>query len=456
MKSLFWRIFVLSWIAMAVVGAGFSLLVATSYPTERMDRRMQRMVAAFGLHGEEVLRVRARAGEAAAEAYLRAVAADLQDNLWIFEGDALRYASDPDGEPVEPEPEVPRLVSQATPEGYREREPDMERFAISLRDEAGRPTAWTLVGVNPRPSPVQRVLEREAQRLVLIVVVAGLVSLLLARFLSRPLLKLRKATARIAQGDLSVRVTPELGRAGGELLALGRDFDAMAERLEAILESQKRLLRDVSHELRSPLTRLQAAIVLSAHRGGLDALDRERIEREIRRMDALIGDILRYSRLEDSASIARRLVRLEEVLREITEDARVEADSRGVRVELHAPSGLRVVGDPDLLHSAFENLVRNAVRHCATGGIVAIVATAGAQIRVEVLDAGPGVPEELLERIFEPWFRVPGATGPGTGTGLGLAIARRVFAMHGGSVVARRRAQGGLALDVHLPAADLT
>ncbi|MBV6415524.1 MAG: Adaptive-response sensory-kinase SasA [Steroidobacteraceae bacterium] len=277
-----------------------------------------------------------------------------------------------------------------------------------------------------------------------------------ARALTRPITELQLAVRGLASGHAEARVPARITARSDELGALATDFNAMADRLERLLEHRQRLLRDVSHELRSPLTRLQAAIVLSAHRGGLDALDRERIEREIRRMDALIGDILRYSRLEDSASIARRLVRLEEVLREITEDARVEADSRGVRVELHAPSGLRVVGDPDLLHSAFENLVRNAVRHCATGGIVAIVATAGAQIRVEVLDAGPGVPEELLERIFEPWFRVPGATGPGTGTGLGLAIARRVFAMHGGSVVARRRAQGGLALDVHLPAADLT
>ncbi len=199
--------------------------------------------------------------------------------------------------------------------------------------------------------------------------------------------------------------------------------------------------------------------MLSAHRNELATVDRERIEREIRRMDALIGDILRYSRLDDTASLVRRLVRLDDLLREIAEDARVEAAARDVDVQLRADPGLLVVGDPDLLHSAFENLVRNAVRHSAAGGRVEIVAKAGEDIRVDVLDAGPGVPEDLLERIFEPWFRVPGNTTPAgrsSGTGLGLAIARRVFTLHDGRVQARRRVEGGLAIEVHLPVADIT
>jgi two-component system sensor histidine kinase CpxA len=190
----------------------------------------------------------------------------------------------------------------------------------------------------------------------------------------------------------------------------------------------------------------------------VSALDRERIDREIRRMDVLIGDILRYSRLDDTASMTRRLVRTEDLLREIAQDAEVEAARSGVRLQLQVASDLYVVGDPDLLHSAFENLVRNAIRHSPADGLVEVTAVAGEDIHVEILDSGPGVPEQFLERIFEPWFRVPrpGVAGGPTGTGLGLAIARRVFTLHGGRVLARRRPAGGLVLEVRLPAAQVS
>ncbi|MEZ5533625.1 MAG: ATP-binding protein [Steroidobacteraceae bacterium] len=289
--------------------------------------------------------------------------------------------------------------------------------------------------------------------------VIGAAAWIVARALTRPIMELQLAVRGLASGHVEARVPARIAARSDELGALATDFNAMAGRLEHLLEQRQRLLRDVSHELRSPLTRLQAAIVLSAHRNELATVDRERIEREIRRMDALIGDILRYSRLDDTASLVRRLVRLDDLLREIAEDARVEAAARDVDVHLRADPGLLVVGDPDLLHSAFENLVRNAVRHSAAGGRVEIVAKAGEDIRVDVLDAGPGVPEDLLERIFEPWFRVPGNTTPAgrsSGTGLGLAIARRVFTLHDGRVQARRRVEGGLAIEVHLPVADIT
>ena len=282
---------------------------------------------------------------------------------------------------------------------------------------------------------------------------------LVARTLTRPLMELQHAVRGLASGQVDARVPARIAGRADEIGALATDFNVMADRLANLLEYRQRLLRDVSHELRSPLTRLQAATVLSAHREGVSALDRERIEHEIRRMDVLIGDILRYSRLDDATSMTRRLVRLDEVLREIVQDAGIEAAAKGVRLALRTAPGLLVVGDPELLHSAFENLTRNAVRHSSTEGLVEIVATAGEEIHVAVLDSGPGVPAEYLERIFEPWFRVPrpgAAPAAPTGTGLGLAIARRIFALHGGRVVARRRPEGGLVLEVNLPAAHVT
>lgn len=282
---------------------------------------------------------------------------------------------------------------------------------------------------------------------------------LVARALTRPIAELQLAARSLASGQVDARVPARIAQRSDELGALATDFNTMAERLAKLLEYRQRLLRDVSHELRSPLTRLQAAIVLSAHREGLDVVDRERIDREIRRMDMLIGDILRYSRLDDATSMTRRLVRLDALLSDIVQDAQIEAAGAGVRLQLQAASDLLVVGDPELLRSAFENLVRNAIRHGASGSHVEVVASAGEEIRIEVRDEGPGVPEQYLERIFEPWFRVPGtpsAAAPPAGTGLGLAIARRVFALHGGRIAARRRPGGGLALTVHLPAAHLS
>jgi len=280
-----------------------------------------------------------------------------------------------------------------------------------------------------------------------------------ARALTRPITELQIAARSLARGRVDARVPAHITRRTDELGALATDFNAMADRLATLLEYRQRLLRDVSHELRSPLTRLQAATVLSAHREGVSALDRERIDREIRRMDVLIGDILRYARLDDTAAMTRRLVRIDELLREIVQDAEIEATGAGIELQLRTAPDLLVVGDPGLLHSAFENLVRNAIRHSGKGGAVNVVAAPGEEIHVEILDAGPGVPEQYLERIFEPWFRVPRAEGappaPG-GTGLGLAIARRVFTLHGGWVVARRRPAGGLALNVGLPAAQVS
>lgn len=294
---------------------------------------------------------------------------------------------------------------------------------------------------------------------------------LVARALTRPITGLQLAVRSLASGRTEARVPARIAARRDELGALATDFNAMAGRLERLLEHREHLLRDVSHELRSPLTRLQAATVLAAHRGGLAPEDRERIEREIRRMDTLIGDILRYSRLGDAAAPVPRLVRVDELLRDVARDGELLAGGRGVMLRLETAPGLLAVGDPGLLRSAFDNLVRNAIRHSPPGGEVAIVATGGEEISVEVRDRGEGVPEEYLERIFEPWFRVPrvpaaaGAAGDGgfpgdgggpTAGGLGLAIARRVLRLHGGDLVARPRDGGGLTLAARLPPAQVS
>jgi len=221
-----------------------------------------------------------------------------------------------------------------------------------------------------------------------------------------------------------------------------------------LLASRSQLMGELSHELRSPLARLQAALALAAHRGSIADNEVRRIETEVQRMDQVIGDLLKFSRLDAAAPIQQRLVRIDELLQALTRDEELEAAGRDCRIDLHAPSGEPVVGDPELLRSGFENVLRNAIRYAPPKSAVTVELARSADFHaVTISDRGPGVPSAQLEQIFEPYVRVPDGTG---GTGLGLAIARRVFEAHGGSVTASLREGGGLCVRMQLPAARLS
>jgi two-component system sensor histidine kinase CpxA len=280
------------------------------------------------------------------------------------------------------------------------------------------------------------------------------VCFLLARYLSDPVRHLRAATRSIAAGDLRVRVSSLIGRRRDELALLAYDFDAMAERLRNLIESQRQLLRDVSHELRSPLARLQIALGLARRPNANLEQEFDRIEQETQRLDELIGEILSLSRLEDpSRELITEPVNLEELLEALAENARVEAEPRFVRVDLAVPSTLTVAGDRELLFRALENVVRNALSHAPNGSTVELSARAqGDEVIIRVSDQGAGVPADLLERIFEPFFRVGKARDRATGGhGIGLAITSRVVNLHAGNLRARNLPAGGLQVEIVLP-----
>jgi two-component system sensor histidine kinase CpxA len=287
--------------------------------------------------------------------------------------------------------------------------------------------------------------------------VIGTIAWLIARAFTRPIRELQLAARTIASGHVEARVPAAISTRRDELGTLAADFNSMASRIEALLASREQLMRELSHELRSPLTRLQAALALAGARQPLAAGDRERIELEISRMNRVIGDLLRYSRLDAAAEIARHLVRIDALLGELVRDEDVEAAARGCRLELAADRDLAVVGDPQLLRSGLENIVRNAIRFAPRGTTVEIEARrADGHVRIVTRDRGPGVPADQLERIFEPYVRVASAGTDAGGTGLGLAIARRVFALHDGDVRAAAREGGGLEVTVALPAAEMS
>lgn len=290
--------------------------------------------------------------------------------------------------------------------------------------------------------------------MLLLIVTSGLVCFGLARYLARPLREMRQATVRLARGDLRTRVGARVGRRHDEIGDLVRDFDAMATRIEALVDSQRQLLSDISHELRSPLARLQVALELTRRKAGVTAeADLDRIESEANRMNDLIGRVLVLARAEQSGEHVRRPVDLQSVVRHVAEDADYEAGRADESVAVHADADVVVPGDPELIASAIDNVVRNAVRHTNSGTTVEVVVTADDHDAVvTVRDYGAGVPESELERIFTPFHRLDAARHRDDGgTGLGLAIARRAMAVHGGHIAAVNAPDGGLLVTLRFP-----
>ncbi|MEG1328609.1 MAG: ATP-binding protein, partial [Janthinobacterium sp.] len=287
-----------------------------------------------------------------------------------------------------------------------------------------------------------------------------LFAFLLAWYFARPIRDLRQAFEAASHGNLAPRFHAS-GKRGDELTDLGRDFDRMTGRLRSLMDSQTRLLHDVSHELRSPLARLQAAIGLAHQQPEKMAASMQRIERESERMDKLIGELLTLSRLEAGAVQAgagqahSEDVGIADLVHDIVDDARYEARARLLGIDLAgdaATADAIVTGQPELLARAVENVVRNAVKHSPDGGTVDVeLSRQHDWLRIAVLDRGPGVASADLASIFQPFFRASNTQHSTDGHGLGLAIAQHVINAHGGRITASLRSGGGLCVEMLLP-----
>jgi two-component system, OmpR family, sensor histidine kinase CpxA len=279
--------------------------------------------------------------------------------------------------------------------------------------------------------------------------VSGGICYLLTRYLTAPVLRLRGAARRLAEGDLTARANDPRPRLD-EIGELVRDFNFMAGRVEGLVTSQRQLLSDISHELRSPLARVNATLGLARQRFGDDALF-DRIERDTGRLNELIGRLLTLARLDmTTASSDLRPTDLKALVSDIVADAQWEANERNCHVDLVSYDDCTLQANPDLLRSAAENVIRNAIRYTAPGTAVEVHLeclhreNSGAAL-IRVLDRGPGVPAAELSNIFRPFYRVADARDRTSGgVGLGLAIAERVAHVHGGSIRAENRDGGGL------------
>lgn len=456
MKSLLLRIFLWVWLTMAVVGA--ALVITSPFFTgsrpglERWQRDAQRQTG--------------RLMDAMSRRIAHAEADDLQGMRPQREhrgGPPDRgprmYLFDPDGRELfghVPPDEVVEIVRETreTGEGLSVRRGARYLQSRPVTDRNGMPLV--AVAEVRSPPPMIHLLEPGALawRLAVILVVVGALSWWLAWSLSSPVPPLRRAARALSGGNLGARVEDRVVRRRDELGELARDFNRMAERIEELLGSQRRLLRDVSHELRSPLARMQVALEL-ARTGGGEAVSApmDRIQREVGRLDALIAQLLLLERLRGGTPLEIGDLDVVRILAQVVDDAAFEAAAQGVQVRFVGGEPCRIRGEGELLHRSFDNFLRNAVHHSPEGGIVDVNLRAGrGTVEITVADQGPGVPDEHLERIFEPFHRVQEARDRVSGgTGLGLAIGARAVDAHGGSIKASNRDGGGLEIRVVLP-----
>jgi len=302
-------------------------------------------------------------------------------------------------------------------------------------------------------------LQTQGLRLLVVLLVGGIFCFWLARYLTKPFVNLRATTNQLAEGNLGARVEAKLTKRRDEVGQLGRDFNGMAERLETMVRAQQRLLGDISHELRSPLARLGVALGLARQRSGPEAAGSlDRIERESDNLNEMIRQLLTLTRLESGTDTRKRTnVDLAALVHDVAEDADFEARSLNRSVQVVASDKCSINGVEELLRSAVENVVRNAVRFTPEGTAVEVALTRqnGAADNfavISVRDRGNGVPDESLEKIFRPFYRTEDARDrqSGGGTGLGLAITERAVRMHGGTVEATNAPGGGLSVKMKL------
>lgn len=284
-------------------------------------------------------------------------------------------------------------------------------------------------------------------------------SYLLSRQVTVPLQRLRDAARRFAQGDLDARAhAATFPRHPHELHQFAVDFDDLAQRLQSHIASQRTLLEDVSHELRSPLTRLSLAVSIARRHAPDAAAPLNRIDQEVTQLNRLIEHTLQLAKLDrhlhqKDIPLTREPLSLRDLLTDLTADADFEARAHHRHVELHAPADVTLSADRALLASAIENVIRNAIRHTPeTTAVHVTLTTAAQQVQIQIQDSGPGIPPSELDAVFQPFYRLDrGRDHRHSGTGLGLAIARRAILAHSGTIAATNHPPHGLTVTITLP-----
>jgi signal transduction histidine kinase len=450
MRSLFLKIFIWFWLGMILAMVGLFFAFAAMRPTP--SNRPWRDLSLMGSTAQKAAETYDREGPAALAGYLKEFEQNngIDSILLNDQGVELSGHAVPAG--------WAELASRAAKSGIAQFNVSSTALVVAQQVVTPQGHRYLYVSRLPRTPPSFN-FRALALRLIVVSLIGGLFCYGLARYLTTDIRKLRETTHEFADGNLAARVGTKLVKRRDEIAQLGRDFNLMAERLQSMVAAQHRLLGDISHELRSPLARMSVALELARKRSSAEARSAlDRIEREAETLNEMIGQLLSLTRLESGTDgVKRTAVDLARLVRDVADDADFEARSRNRSVNVVSCDDCSTTGTEDLLRSAVENVVRNAVRYTAEGTQVEIALQArnGAGDHAAVItvrDHGHGVPEELIENIFRPFYRTEDARDRESGgSGLGLAITARAVRLHGGSVKATNARDGGLEVTINLP-----
>lgn len=471
-RSLFWKIFLYFWVSMMLFGIFSALIDAKIRQTERNSPYPP--VSVIIKHSYQLIK------EDSGKEVLKKWLADSQDRIqsntvYILDAVGQDLLNRPLSQeirqalqdyPLEPEefdPYLQRpnpLFFEPQPK-YTDETPPLpgpEIFVIKLAAGSGEP--YTLI-IDNKANRKNWIFWRSVSivtRITLAVVLSAFICSFLARYLTIPLQKLRLATHRVASGNFDRSIDQKLIKRHDEIGDLARDFNHMAKQIARALQSQQRLLRDVSHELRSPLARLQIASGLAAqHTNGEMSQELQQIDKEVERLNSLISQSLSLARISNQTELTGQCdIDLKALLEELIETVRYEAQDKPCQIIATQLDDCVIRGNKALLYSGLENIVRNAVKHTLpeTAIEIALITSFGkpAAATLTVQDNGPGVPNELLAELFTPFFQVDEARNQQQeGFGIGLAIAERAIKLHGGHINISNRPDGGLEVKIQLP-----
>ena len=457
------KIFLWFWLAIVAVGATLVALTEVTHSRARDDELWRgRYGPRVDLWARQATQIFEGEGTAALRKYIASFEVPPGRHNYLFDADGHEVL----GQDVPPQ--VLKVLEATGDAANAEQRffPKDRIIAEKIVGPTGRP--HVVIVSFPQPSlmysPLSDFLSEDlgrdgAIRLVAILVVAGALCFWLARQITSPIDKLRAATRELANDHLATRVDRTILSRGDELADLGNDFDRMAERIETLVGAQRRLLSDVSHTLRSPLARLNLALGLARQQANPEVFGHlDRIERETDRLNKLIGQLLTMARVESGLDQgAQKLFDLGTLVEEVAADGDYEARSRQCVVQLRQPAPCMVEGVREMLRTAVENVVRNAVHHTAERtpveiGLDCLDAESDPRAVITIRDHGTGVPESALGDLFTPFHQVPDAAHVAAdSTGLGLAITERAFRLHGGAVAAANAPGGGLVVTLQLP-----
>ena len=441
MRSLYWKIFAFFWLTL-IITAGTVVTLTSTIIKDRQQLESHQIIE-MGVHLADEYE---EDGRHALDHELKAL---------VFRYGIRAFMLDDRNRPIS-RVNLPKdwlsFTQPLTPQRFKDR---VLRGLTAYRISSSSGTMYTLVAQVDRASSYRYWAPHlPALQLFTALIIVALFTAFVTWRITKPLVLLRKATNAFARGKFDARVDEQVICRKDEISQLGQSFNNMAERIAILLSNQQRLFRDISHELRTPLARQQIALELLARK--LPESDRagiDRIEREIGRMNELIDQVLTLLRLEQGEqAINKEEYDLGALITKLVNDATFEAQNED-KVNLNLPEQTKLNGCPELTARCLENIIRNALRYTGEDGQVNIDVNKGKEwLEISIKDNGPGVPEEALKHLFEPFYRVEDDRNQQSGGyGIGMAIAEQAIRSQGGTIVAANRPEGGLQITIRLP-----